>query len=247
MSPSARASAASTTSATTGSSTAGSRAARAAPSRSRRRPGSRATRRTPRRWPRVSRRELGSPPWLFVERKGPSVAFHVRQADDIPAARAAVLAAILAVEARDGLGDHGLEPYRGRSVVDLRPRDAGGKGEAAARLIAPTRRRRGHLVRRRPERHGRLRCRDRRARRRAAGGGARSWPSTAGVSTPPEVLRAGRPRGRRRRGTSAGCSPRSRGGSSARARPARGRSSRWTPRPRRRPAGAARGRGPAGS
>jgi trehalose 6-phosphate phosphatase len=80
--------------------------------------------------------ELGSPSWLFVERKGPSVAFHVRQADDIPAARAAVLAAILAVEARDGLGDHGLEPYRGRSVVDLRPRDAGGKGEAAARLIA---------------------------------------------------------------------------------------------------------------
>jgi trehalose-phosphatase len=83
-------------------------------------------------------RELGTPPWLFVERKGPSVAFHVRQADDIPAARAAVLAAILAVEERDGLGDHGLEPYRGRSVVDLRPRDAGGKGDAAARLIAAT-------------------------------------------------------------------------------------------------------------
>ncbi len=79
---------------------------------------------------------LGSPPWLFVERKGPSVAFHVRQADDVPAARAAVLAAISAVEARAGLGDHGLEPYRGRSVVDLRPRDAGGKGEAAERLIA---------------------------------------------------------------------------------------------------------------
>jgi trehalose 6-phosphate phosphatase len=68
--------------------------------------------------------ELGRPPWLFVERKGPSVAFHVRQADDIPAARTAVLEAIAAVEARTGLGDHGLAPYRGRSVVDLRPRDA---------------------------------------------------------------------------------------------------------------------------
>ncbi len=79
--------------------------------------------------------ELGAPPWLFVERKGPSVAFHVRQADDIPAARAAVLDAITAVEARAGLGDHGLEPYRGRSVVDLRPRDAGGKGEAVDRWI----------------------------------------------------------------------------------------------------------------
>jgi trehalose 6-phosphate phosphatase len=79
--------------------------------------------------------ELGRPPWLFVERKGPSVAFHVRQADDIPVARAAVLAAISVVEARTGLGDHGLAPYRGRSVVDLRPRDAGGKREAMGRLL----------------------------------------------------------------------------------------------------------------
>ena len=79
---------------------------------------------------------LGRPPWLFVERKGPSVAFHVRQADDVPAARAAVLAAIATVEAGAGLGDHGLTPYRGRSVVDLRPRDAGGKREAIERLSA---------------------------------------------------------------------------------------------------------------
>jgi trehalose 6-phosphate phosphatase len=79
--------------------------------------------------------ELGRPAWLFVERKGPSVAFHVRQADDIPAARAAVLGAIAVVEARTGLGDHGLAPYRGRSVVDLRPRDAGGKREAMDRLL----------------------------------------------------------------------------------------------------------------
>jgi trehalose-phosphatase len=79
--------------------------------------------------------ELGHPGWLFVERKGPSVAFHVRQADDIPAARAAVLAAIAAVEKLAGLGDGGLAPYRGRSVVDMRPRDAGGKRDAVERLI----------------------------------------------------------------------------------------------------------------
>jgi trehalose 6-phosphate phosphatase len=78
--------------------------------------------------------ELGSPRWLFVERKGPSVAFHVRQADDVPAARAAVVGAIGAVERRLGLV-HGLAHYRGRSVVDLRPRDAGGKREAVERLV----------------------------------------------------------------------------------------------------------------
>lgn len=79
--------------------------------------------------------ELGDPAWLFIERKGPSVAFHVRQADDVPAARAAVVKAIDAVERRLGLV-HGLAHYRGRSVVDLRPRDAGGKREAVERLVA---------------------------------------------------------------------------------------------------------------
>ena len=79
--------------------------------------------------------ELARPPWLFVERKGASVAFHVRQADDIPTARAAVFGAIAAVEARLGLAGHGLRPYRGRSVVDMRPEDAGGKREAVERLI----------------------------------------------------------------------------------------------------------------
>jgi trehalose-phosphatase len=78
--------------------------------------------------------ELGDPGWLFVERKGPSVAFHVRQAEDVAAARAAVLEAIAAVERRRGLV-HELAHYRGRSVVDLRPRDAGGKREAVERLI----------------------------------------------------------------------------------------------------------------
>jgi trehalose-phosphatase len=79
---------------------------------------------------------LGAPSWLFVERKGPSVAFHVRQADDVAAARAAVLSAIATVEAREGLVDHGLAHYRGRSVVDLRPESAGGKREAVERLLA---------------------------------------------------------------------------------------------------------------
>lgn len=79
--------------------------------------------------------ELGSPSWLFVERKGPSVAFHVRQADDVAAARAAVVAAIATVESREGLRGHGLVHYRGRSVVDLRPADAGGKREAVERLL----------------------------------------------------------------------------------------------------------------
>jgi trehalose 6-phosphate phosphatase len=78
--------------------------------------------------------ELGHPAWLFVERKGPSVAFHVRQADDVTVARAAVVDAIAAVEGRLGL-EHGLAHYRGRSVVDLRPRGAGGKREAVERLI----------------------------------------------------------------------------------------------------------------
>jgi len=80
--------------------------------------------------------ELGTPPWLFVERKGPSVAFHVRQADDVATARAVVVRAIATVERRDGIADHGLAHYRGRSVVDLRPVLAGGKREALERLLA---------------------------------------------------------------------------------------------------------------
>ena len=79
--------------------------------------------------------ELGDPAWLFVERKGPSVAFHVRQADDVAAARTAVVDAIATVETRIGLA-HDLAHYRGRSVVDLRPVHAGGKREAVDRLLA---------------------------------------------------------------------------------------------------------------
>jgi trehalose 6-phosphate phosphatase len=80
---------------------------------------------------------LGHPPWLFVERKGPSVAFHVRQADDRAAARAAVVAAVAEVDGE--LPPHDLAHYRGRLVVDLRPRTAGGKAEAFAELLVSVR------------------------------------------------------------------------------------------------------------
>jgi trehalose 6-phosphate phosphatase len=76
---------------------------------------------------------LGHPSWLFVERKGPSVAFHVRQAEDRAAARAAVEAAI--VEADREAPPHDLAHYRGRLVIDLRPRTAGGKREAFETLL----------------------------------------------------------------------------------------------------------------
>ena len=77
---------------------------------------------------------LGRPAWLFVERKGPSVAFHVRQAEDRAAARAAVEAAIAEVDAESP--PHDLAHYRGRLVVYLRPRTAGGKREAFEALLA---------------------------------------------------------------------------------------------------------------
>jgi trehalose-phosphatase len=80
---------------------------------------------------------LGRPPWLFVERKGPSVAFHVRQAEDRAAARAAVEAAIETVDR--ALPPHDLSHYRGRLVVDLRPRSAGGKAEAFQALLTELR------------------------------------------------------------------------------------------------------------
>jgi len=82
---------------------------------------------------RAVARELGSPPWLFVEDKGPSVAFHFRQAPDPERARAALLEAITAVETE--VGDHGLAAIDGRRVIEFRPAEAGGKGTAVERLI----------------------------------------------------------------------------------------------------------------
>ncbi|HEU5203610.1 MAG TPA: trehalose-phosphatase [Candidatus Limnocylindrales bacterium] len=82
---------------------------------------------------RAVARELGSPSWLFVEDKGPSVAFHFRQAPDPERARAALLEAISAVETE--VGDHGLAAIDGRRVIEFRPAEAGGKGTAVERLI----------------------------------------------------------------------------------------------------------------
>lgn len=76
---------------------------------------------------------LGRPDWLFVEEKGPTVAFHFRQAPDPEAAEVAVLAAIAEAEAR--LGGTGLATVGGRRIVELRPGAAGGKGAAMERLL----------------------------------------------------------------------------------------------------------------
>jgi len=80
---------------------------------------------------------LGHPDWLFVERKGPSVAFHFRAAADQDAARLAVLEAIESAER--AIGGTGLVGLEGRRIVELRPAGAGGKGEAVARLVASLR------------------------------------------------------------------------------------------------------------
>lgn len=80
---------------------------------------------------------LGAPAWLFVERKGPSVAFHFRQAPDPDAAREAVLEALATVESERGAV--GLATFEGRMVVELRPVGAGGKGAATERLLATVR------------------------------------------------------------------------------------------------------------
>jgi trehalose 6-phosphate phosphatase len=76
---------------------------------------------------------VGSPDWLFVELKGPSVAFHFRQAPDTDAAREQILSAIDGVERETG--GTGLVGFEGRKIVELRPEGAGGKGHAVARLI----------------------------------------------------------------------------------------------------------------
>jgi trehalose 6-phosphate phosphatase len=76
---------------------------------------------------------LGRPDWLLVEDKGPSVAFHFRQAPDPDAARLRLLSAIAAAE--EEIGEHGLVAVGGRMVIEFRPAGAGGKGEAVRRLI----------------------------------------------------------------------------------------------------------------
>ena len=69
-------------------------------------------------------------PWLIVERKGPSVAFHFRSAPDVPAARRRVLEAIdWADDARR------FVRFPGRRIVELRPPGAAGKSDALRSLV----------------------------------------------------------------------------------------------------------------
>ena len=69
-------------------------------------------------------------PWLVVERKPPSVAFHWRQAPDVYAAAARVIAAVDQLDP-----DHVLERFPGRRVLELRPPGAVAKGEAFERMV----------------------------------------------------------------------------------------------------------------
>ncbi len=75
--------------------------------------------------------------WLYVEPKGSSVAFHFRAADDAPAARARILAALddAAAALPSALRRPRFRRWEGRRIVELRPEEAGAKGEAVARLL----------------------------------------------------------------------------------------------------------------
>jgi trehalose 6-phosphate phosphatase len=83
-------------------------------------------------------RLLADADWLYVEPKGPSVAFHYRTADDPAEARSRILAALgaaretLPVELREPRFDR-LETWR---IVEVRPEGAGAKGAAVEELIA---------------------------------------------------------------------------------------------------------------
>jgi trehalose-phosphatase len=69
-------------------------------------------------------------PWLVVEPKPPSVAFHWRQAPDLEAAAARVMAAADQLDP-DGV----LERFPGRRVLEMRPPGAVAKGQAFERMV----------------------------------------------------------------------------------------------------------------
>jgi len=82
-------------------------------------------------------RLLADAEWLYVEPKGPSVAFHYRTADDAAAARSRILAAL-------GAASEALPPQHRTTafthhetwrILELRPAEAGAKGEAMERLM----------------------------------------------------------------------------------------------------------------
>ena len=76
---------------------------------------------------------LGRPDWLFVEEKGPAVAFHYRAAPDTALARRLIDETVASVQAE--FGTAGLRRMEGRMVVEFQPAEAGGKGQAVARLL----------------------------------------------------------------------------------------------------------------
>lgn len=83
---------------------------------------------------------LGDPDWLFVEDKGPSVAFHYRAARQPAAAGRRVAAAVEdRLRAEGGApttpAGGGLVRFDGRRIVELRPPGTGGKGAAVAGLL----------------------------------------------------------------------------------------------------------------
>ncbi len=78
--------------------------------------------------------QLVAAPWLVVERKTPTVAFHYRTAPDLEAAARQVRRAVDELDP-DGL----LERFPGRRVLELRPPGAVAKGGAFAALFAEAR------------------------------------------------------------------------------------------------------------
>jgi trehalose 6-phosphate phosphatase len=73
---------------------------------------------------------LVAEPWLIVERKGPSVAFHYRAAPDVTTAAARVAAAV------DRLDPAGrFARFQGRRILELRPPGAAAKGETLRSLV----------------------------------------------------------------------------------------------------------------
>lgn len=76
---------------------------------------------------------LGRPGWLFVEDKGPAVAFHFRAAPDGDIARTLVDQAV--AEGLAALATDGFMRLEGRKVIEIRPASAGGKGRTLERLL----------------------------------------------------------------------------------------------------------------
>ena len=74
--------------------------------------------------------QLVPEPWLVVERKPPTVAFHYRTAPDLDSARGRVMAAVDELDP-----DTILERFPGRRVLEVRPFGAVAKGDALTTLI----------------------------------------------------------------------------------------------------------------